>query len=168
MAAVRQDNEQGQHAGSSEVVEQAKLELNARYGFLLDEAFEVLCGLARSQRCSVEEFACAVVESGGRLDGDRGSDSRAGNLVPELVVEVPSAVSAFVLAGSLADFGARAVLEEDTWQVVVDRCSSFSAGTLGVLSRTKSWMAEWGLASASVRLDGKAYLLEASAGGVGR
>jgi ANTAR domain-containing protein len=49
-------------------VEQAKLELSARYGLLLDEAFELLSGLARSQRRSVEEFAESVVRSGGRLD----------------------------------------------------------------------------------------------------
>ena len=54
----------------SEVVEQAKLELSTRYGFQLDEAFAMLCALARSQRCSVEDFADSVVRHSGRLDGD--------------------------------------------------------------------------------------------------
>jgi hypothetical protein len=63
-------------------VEHAKHELSARYGLLLDDAFEMLRGLARSQRRSVEEFADSVVRSGGRLDGDlRGdSDGRLGSV----------------------------------------------------------------------------------------
>lgn len=73
-------DEQGHQARSSEVVEQAKLDLSARYGFQPDEAFEMLYALARSQRCSVEDFAYSVVRSGGRLDGDLRGDS-GGSLV---------------------------------------------------------------------------------------
>jgi hypothetical protein len=161
---------------SGEVVEQAKLELSARYGFLLDEAFEVLRGLARSQRCSVEELADSVVRSGGRLDGDLRGDSGSSARIQngsatshsaELVVEAPSAAAAFILAGSLAAYGARALAEGSTWQVVVDRCSSFSDGAPGALSRTRKWVAECGLATATVTLDGETYLLDGAADGVG-
>ena len=98
------------------------VELSARYGFLLEEAFEMLCGLAKSQHRSVEEFADSIVRSGGRLDGDGRGDSGASlvsiqngpgtaSLSSELLIEAPSAASAFVLAGSLAEYGARAVVE---------------------------------------------------------
>jgi hypothetical protein len=68
-------DEQGHQAGSSEIVEQAKLVLSARYGLRLDEAFWMLSALARSQCCSVEEFADNVVSRSGRLDGDVRGDS---------------------------------------------------------------------------------------------
>jgi hypothetical protein len=174
---VSQSGERGHQAGSSEVAEQATLVLSARYGVLPDEAFGMLCGLARSQRRGVEEFAASIVGSGGRLDGDLDLDSAerlAGlqngsgtkNLSPELLIEAPSAVSAFLLAGSLADYGARAVVEEGTWKVVVDRCSSFAEGTPGALSRTSQWLAACGLATISVTLNGEAYLLDGAADGV--
>jgi hypothetical protein len=190
MAAVEQDSvgvgpaplvspsghEQGLQAGSSEVVEQAKHELSARYGFQLDEAFEMLCALARSQRCSVEDFADSVVRSGGRLDGDiRGETPsplvsiRGGSsLLPELLIEAPSAASAFVLAGSLANYRARATVEGGVWRVVVDRCSSFSDGVPGALSRASQWLAECGLATTRVTLNGETYLLDGSTDGVDR
>jgi hypothetical protein len=63
-------DERGYQARPGEVVEQAKLEISTRYGFQLDEAFEMLCALARSQRCSIEDFAYSVVKHSGRLDGD--------------------------------------------------------------------------------------------------
>jgi hypothetical protein len=164
-------------ARSSEVVEQAKLELSARYGLLLDEAFEMLRGLARSQRRSVEEFAKSVVGSGGRLDGDlRGHSagrlervqhgSGTASVSPELLIEAPTAAAAFVLAGSLAEYGAHAVVEEG-WRVVVDRCSSCSEGVPGALSRTKRWLTACGLATARVTLNGETYLLDGSADGAG-
>jgi len=164
-------NDQGHQAGPSEVVEQAKLELSARYGFQLDEALEMLCALARSQRCSVEDFACSVVRTGGRLDGDLRGKS-GGNLVsiqggsgtaslpPELLIEAPSAAAAFLLAGSLADYGARAIVESGAWRVAVDRCSSFSEGVPGALSRTSQWLAACGLAMTSVTLNGETHLLD--------
>lgn len=84
----------------------------------------------------------------------------------ELVVEAPSAVAAFVLAGSLADYGARATVEGGVWRVVVDRCSSFSEGTPGALSRTKGWLAAYGFATTSVTVLGKTYLLDGSTDGL--
>ena len=171
--------ERGHQARPSEVVEQAKLELSARYGFLLDEAFEMLCALARSQRCSVEDFAYGVVRSNGRLDGDVQADTHATLVstqdgseptsgVSELVIEAPSAAAAFLLAGSLADYGARAVVDESACRVVIDRCSSFSEGAPGALSRTRRWMAECGLATAAVKLDGETYLLDGSTDRISR
>jgi ANTAR domain len=158
------------------VVARAKLVLSARYGLLLDEAFEMLCALALSQRCSVEEFGESVVRSGGRLDGDPrpGSASSLGGMQngsatvspsAELLIEAPSAASAFLLAGELAEYGARAIAEGGVWRVVVDRCSSCSEGAPGALSRTRGWLAECGLATASVTLNGDTYLLDGSAAG---
>jgi len=103
-------------------------------------------------------------DSGGKLAGVQNGSGTAG-LSPELLIEAPSAVSAFLLAGSLADYGARAVVEEGTWRVAVDRCSSFSEGTPGALSRTREWLAACGLATASVSLNGETYLLDGSADG---
>jgi len=168
--------EQGQQAGSSEIVEQAKLVMSARYGLLLEEAFEMLCGLARSQRCSVEEFADSVVRSGGRLDGDLRGGS-GGGLVSgengsgttsrssELLIEAPSAGTAFVLAESLADYGAEAVVEGGVWRVAVDRCSSFSEGVPGALSRARESLAACGLTAANMTLNGESYLLDCSTDG---
>jgi hypothetical protein len=171
-------DKQGDQARSSEVVEQAKVELSVRYGFRPEEAFAVLSALARSQRCTVEEFADSVVTSGGRLDGDvRGDPDTAltgirDGSVPlsvsaELVIEAHSAASAFVLAGSLAEYGARAIVEGQAWWVVVDRCSSFSEGISGALSRTRSWLSECGLATTSVTHNGETYLLDGSLDAVG-
>ena len=168
------DGEHGQHAVSSEIVEQAKLVLSARYGLRLDEAFWMLSALARSQRCSVEAFADNVVSRGGRLDGDVRGDSDGGlasvqngagaaRLDPELLIEAPSAVSALLLVGSLADYRARAVVEDGAWRVVVDRCNAFAEGTSGALSRTSRWLAACGLATASVTMNGETYLLDGSA-----
>jgi AmiR/NasT family two-component response regulator len=55
--------------GRSEVVEQAKEAMSMRLGLSPDEAFELLHGLARSQRRDLHEFAGVVVRDGGRLDG---------------------------------------------------------------------------------------------------
>ena len=172
-------DEQRLRTRSSEVVDQAKVELTVRYGFRPEEAFEVLAGLARSQRCTVEEFANSVVASGGRLDGDLRGDSGDAlvgvrddsvplSVSPELVIEAPSAVSAFVLAGSLAEYGARAIVEGRAWRVVVDRCSSFSEGIPGALSRTRRWLSECGVATTSVTLDGETYLLDGPPDGMSR
>ena len=161
-----------------EVLEQAKLELSDRYGFSLEEAFEVLSGLAKSQRCSVEELADSVVRTGGRLDGDLRGDSGDSvvsihkgrgklSLSSELLIEAPSAASAFVLAGSLAEYGARALLEGTVWRVVVDRCGSFSEGVPGALSRTRRWLRDSGLATTSVTLNGETYRLDGSAEAAG-
>jgi AmiR/NasT family two-component response regulator len=50
------------------VIEQAKGAISARQGTTPDVAFELLNGLARSQRRDLHEYAAAVVASGGRLD----------------------------------------------------------------------------------------------------
>jgi AmiR/NasT family two-component response regulator len=50
------------------VIEQAKDAISARQGATPDVAFELLRGLARSQRRELHEYAAAVVEGGGRLD----------------------------------------------------------------------------------------------------
>jgi hypothetical protein len=173
-ALVSQPDDERRHfAPLNEVVEQAKLEMSARYGFLVDEAFEVLSGLARSLRCSVVDLADSVVKSGGRLDGnlrgDSGSsllstqnESGGASFSPELLIDAPSARSAFVLAGWLAEYGGRAVVERGAWQVVVDRCSSFEEGAPEALSRTRRWLGECGMATTWVTLNGETYLLDGS------
>jgi hypothetical protein len=170
-------DEQGHQAGSSEIVEQAKLVVSARYGLLLDEAFAMLCGLARSQRCSVEEFADSVVRGGGRLDGDLrggfggslvsgGNESETTSRSSELLIEAPSAATAFVLAESLADYDAQLVVEGGVWRVAVDRCGSFSEGVPGALSRARQSLAACGLTAANMTLNGESYLLDCSTDGV--
>jgi hypothetical protein len=171
----RSGDEQAQLARLDEVLEQAKLELSDRYGFRLDEAFEVLCALAKSQGCSIEEFADSVVRSDGRLDGvledssasvlASANGSAAASIASEVSIEAPSAAAAFVLAGSLAEYGARAMLEHGVWRVAVDRCPSCSEGAPGVLSRTRRWMAECGVGRASVTLNGETHLLDSTADG---
>jgi AmiR/NasT family two-component response regulator len=76
LAALRVENEhlrtvngQLQLALTSRVViEQAKGAVSARHDTTPDVAFEMLRGLARSQRRKLQEFAAAVVANGGRLD----------------------------------------------------------------------------------------------------
>lgn len=69
--ALEQENEQLRNALESRIViEQAKGALSARLGILPEEAFELLRGLARSQRRKLQDFAAEVVENKGRLDGD--------------------------------------------------------------------------------------------------
>ena len=94
--------------------------------------------------------------------------SEAASLAAELLIEMPSAAAASGLAGSLADYGARVVVEEGAWLVVVESCDSSFARAPGALSRTKRWMAERSLPSASVRLYGKTYLLDGATDGVSR
>ena len=85
--------------------------------------------------------------------------------VAELVIDAPSAASAFVLAGSLADYGARAVVEDGVWRVVVQRCSASGAGLPGALSHVRRWLADCGFPTTSVTLDGETYLLDGSLDG---
>lgn len=49
------------------VIEQAKGALSARTGTTPDVAFELMRGLARSQRRDLHEFAAEIVERGGKL-----------------------------------------------------------------------------------------------------
>ena len=50
------------------VIEQAKGAISARMGTTPEVAFEMLRGLARSQRRNLHEYAAEVVANGGRLD----------------------------------------------------------------------------------------------------
>jgi AmiR/NasT family two-component response regulator len=52
----------------SRIVEQAKGAVSARFGTTPDIAFELLAGLARSQRRAIDEYAAAVLARGGLLD----------------------------------------------------------------------------------------------------
>jgi AmiR/NasT family two-component response regulator len=51
------------------VIEQAKAAVSARLDTTPEVAFEMLRGLARSQRRNLYEYAAEVVDKGGRLDG---------------------------------------------------------------------------------------------------
>jgi hypothetical protein len=171
-------DEHAQNPLDDVLIERAKQALVTRYGFLPGEAFDVLAGLAHSQQRAIEEFAESVVRSDGRLDGELGSDRDesvtdalqeqqrlATPITAELLVEAPSAASAFLLAGSLADYAARAVPEDGAWRVVVQRCSSTAGGVPGALSRVRTWLAECGFPTASVTLNGETYLLDGSLDG---
>jgi AmiR/NasT family two-component response regulator len=69
LEALRVENEQLRAALSTRIViEQAKGAISARHDTTPEIAFEMLRGLARSQRRSIHEFAARVVEHGGRLD----------------------------------------------------------------------------------------------------
>jgi len=50
------------------VIEQAKNAVCTRHGTTADVAFAMLCGLARSQRRDLYEYARKVVANHGRLD----------------------------------------------------------------------------------------------------
>lgn len=68
--ALEQENEQLRRALESRVViEQAKGAVSARFGLLPEEAFELIRGLARSQRRRIHDLAADVVRNHGRLDG---------------------------------------------------------------------------------------------------
>jgi hypothetical protein len=68
--ALQVENEQLRHALDSRIViEQAKGAVAVRCGVTPDVAFEMLRGLARSQRRKMAEFCAEVMENEGRLDG---------------------------------------------------------------------------------------------------
>ena len=72
LAALETENEQLRRALESRIIlEQAKGALSVRCGVPPDVAFELIRGLARSQRREIHEFAAEVVASGGRLSADR-------------------------------------------------------------------------------------------------
>ena len=69
LEALRDENERLQAAlGSRIVIEQAKGAVAVRHDTTPEVAFEMLRGLARSQRRNLREFAADVVAGGGRLD----------------------------------------------------------------------------------------------------
>jgi AmiR/NasT family two-component response regulator len=72
LAALETENEQLRRALESRIIlEQAKGALSVRCGVPPDVAFELMRGLARSQRREIHEFAAEVVASGGRLSAER-------------------------------------------------------------------------------------------------
>ena len=72
LAALETENEQLRRALESRIIlEQAKGALSVRCGVPPDVAFELIRGLARSQRREIHEFAAEVAASGGRLSAER-------------------------------------------------------------------------------------------------
>ena len=72
LAALETENEQLRRALESRIIlGQAKGALSVRCGVPPDVAFELMRGLARSQRREIHEFAAEVVASGGRLSAER-------------------------------------------------------------------------------------------------
>ncbi len=70
VGALKQEVAQLQEALTSRIiVEQAKGAVAARCGVDPEDAFEVIRGLARSQRREIHEFCAEVVANQGRLDG---------------------------------------------------------------------------------------------------
>jgi AmiR/NasT family two-component response regulator len=68
LAALETENEQLRTALQSRIVlEQAKGAISARLGTTPDIAFEMMRGLARSQRRSIHDYAAEIVANGGRL-----------------------------------------------------------------------------------------------------
>ena len=68
--ALQVENEQLRHALDSRIIiEQAKGAVAARCDVTPDIAFEMIRGLARSQRRKVADFCAEIIENGGRLDG---------------------------------------------------------------------------------------------------
>ena len=71
LRALRAENAQLRDALRSRIaIEQAKGAVSARLGTTPEVAFELLRGLARSQRRNLSDYAVEVVANGGRLDGE--------------------------------------------------------------------------------------------------
>jgi AmiR/NasT family two-component response regulator len=69
LAALETENEQLRTALESRIIiEQAKGAISARCGVAPETAFEMMRGLARSQRRNIHEYAASIVANGGRLD----------------------------------------------------------------------------------------------------
>jgi len=70
LAALETENVQLRTALDSRIiVEQAKGAISVRCDVSIETAFEMLRGLARSQRRNIHEYAAEVVANGGRLGG---------------------------------------------------------------------------------------------------
>lgn len=69
LASLRAENAQLRTALASRIaIEQAKGAVAVRHGTTPEVAFEMIRGLARSQRRNLHAFAAEVVAGGGRLD----------------------------------------------------------------------------------------------------
>lgn len=72
LAALERENEQLRTALESRIVlEQAKGAISVRCGVDPETAFEMMRGLARSQRREIHEYAAEVVANGGRFAPER-------------------------------------------------------------------------------------------------
>jgi AmiR/NasT family two-component response regulator len=68
IAALESENAQLRTALESRIIlEQAKGAISVRCGVTPDTAFEMLRGLARSQRREIHEYAAEIVANGGRF-----------------------------------------------------------------------------------------------------
>src|SRR5919204_487789 len=68
LAALETENEQLRRALESRIIlEQAKGAMSVRFGVPVDVAFEMMRGLARSQRREIHAFAAEIVANGGRF-----------------------------------------------------------------------------------------------------
>jgi AmiR/NasT family two-component response regulator len=69
IATLEEENAQLQTALESRIIlEQAKGAISARCDVTPEIAFEMMRGLARSQRRNLHEYAAEIVANGGRLD----------------------------------------------------------------------------------------------------
>jgi AmiR/NasT family two-component response regulator len=72
LQALEEENAQLRAALAGRIViEQAKGAVSARLDTTPEVAFELMRGLARSQRRSMDEFAAEIVANGGRLSPER-------------------------------------------------------------------------------------------------
>jgi AmiR/NasT family two-component response regulator len=72
LAALETENEQLRIALDSRIIlEQAKGAISARSGVTPDVAFELMRGLARSQRREIHGYAAEIVANGGRLSVEK-------------------------------------------------------------------------------------------------
>jgi AmiR/NasT family two-component response regulator len=71
LATLRAENLQLRDALETRVIlEQAKGAISARCGVSPEDAFEMMRGLARSQRRDIHEYAAEIVSNGGRFSAD--------------------------------------------------------------------------------------------------
>jgi hypothetical protein len=76
-----------------------------------------------------------------------------------LRIEAPSAAAAFVLAGSLGKYRARAVAEAGQWIVVIPPQGAAQGVIHDALSVTRDWLIECDVPATSVTVDGQSHLL---------
>jgi AmiR/NasT family two-component response regulator len=70
LAVLEAENDQLRTALESRIIiEQAKGAISVRCGVTPETAFEMMRGLARSQRREIHEYAADIVANGGRFSG---------------------------------------------------------------------------------------------------